>query len=273
MLPRFVSRLFRRLFSQNASMPVDPNDPLTRLTLKIPDFEKKLSSIKSNAVFSDKSHFWYPYGTLANFSEIESTLTGANRDIISLIADLPVADIGAADGDIAFFLEHCGVKNVHIIDHAPTNCNRLEGARLLKHRLSSSVEVHDMNIDSEFTLPLEEWGLVFLLGTLYHLRSPYYVLERLSRHTRYCMLSTRITRYLPDKKTDLSKAPVAYLLGERECNNDNTNYWVFTGAGLKRIFERTGWKVLDFSTCGSARSTPGSMENTQRAFCLVKSMV
>jgi tRNA (mo5U34)-methyltransferase len=240
---------------------------------KLPAFKEKLAAIKAGVKFNSSDLFWHPYDILSNFSEINILLTGINRSLFPLFGNMPVADIGAADGDLSFFLEYCGVKNIHILEYASTNCNRLEGARALKKALSSSVELHEINIDSRDALPFQSWGVVFLLGTLYHLKNPFFILERLARCSRYCFLSTRITRFAPDKKTDLSKIPVAYLLDENELNNDVTNFWVFSDAGLRRIVHRTGWDILDYSLFGSYRSTPASMDNTQRAFCLLKSRV
>ena len=72
----------------------------------------------------------------------------------------------------------------------------------------------------------------------------------------------------------LQPLPVAYLLDPTECNNDNTNYWIFSEAGLRRILSRTGWDILDFITLGNDRdSDPASPKGDERAFCLVRSRV
>src|SRR5271157_3676866 len=115
------------------------NDPYSIFLDKVRRFEKILSAEKAKIILKGPGRFWYPYGTLSGFFEFDKVLKGANRDILNLISDMPVADIGAADGDVAFFLEWCGVKNIHSIDYGPTNCNRLEGARMLKKVLGSSV--------------------------------------------------------------------------------------------------------------------------------------
>jgi tRNA (mo5U34)-methyltransferase len=248
-----------------------PNDPFAQFASALLVFEKILSGAKSKLPFSDPKKYWYPYKTLASILEFELILTGEHRDIIQLIGDKPFADIGAADGDLGFFIESHGVKNVHIIDHAPYNCNSLEGARRLKQFLNSSVSIHDMDLDAAYSFPEARFGLVALLGTLYHLKNPFLMLETLGRHADYCLISTRIAAYLPGGKKNISGFPLAYLLDDLECNNDPTNFWVFTETGLKRLLSRAGWEILDFGTCGSRKSTPASMENTQRVFCLVKS--
>jgi hypothetical protein len=113
---------------------------------------------------------------------------------------------------------------------------------------------------------------VLLFGVLYHLKNPFYVLEALSKRARYCLLSTRIARFTPDHKTDLREIPVAYLLGDRETNDDPTNYWIFSRAGLIQLFQRTGWRVCDFATARAAEtSDPVHAESDERAFCLLES--
>lgn len=63
------------------------------------EFHKKLDNIKNNI---DKQFPWYPYGTLNNFIHLKSLL--AEHPLSSLITGNHVADIGAADGDLAFLL-------------------------------------------------------------------------------------------------------------------------------------------------------------------------
>src|SRR5690349_1926084 len=74
---------------------------------------------------------WYPYNTLFNFHTLQDLLKGPNRQVLDLIGDYPVVDIGAADGDTAFFLETLGLES-HAVDYGPTNANNLRGMRLLR---------------------------------------------------------------------------------------------------------------------------------------------
>jgi tRNA (mo5U34)-methyltransferase len=72
----------------------------------------------------------------------------------------------------------------------------------------------------------------------------------------------------------LASAPVAYLVTATECNNDPSNYWIFSAEGLRRILDRTGWDILDWMTVGQhVDSDPASAEGDERAFCLVRSRV
>jgi tRNA (mo5U34)-methyltransferase len=215
--------------------------------------------------------FWYPYSTLRNVAVLEELCSQANVNLLELCRGThgKVADIGAADGDLAFFLEKLGLS-VEAIDNEYTNFNRLEGARTLKKALNSSIAILSIDLDSQFTLPAQKYDAIFLLGTLYHLKNPFFVLESLARIAKYCFLSTRIARQTADG-SPLASHPVAYLLEPRECNNDDTNFWIFSDQGLKRLIERTGWNLLSYLTIGdTARSTPADPERDERAYCLLK---
>ena len=216
--------------------------------------------------------FWYPYATLRNLSVLEQLLATGGLDLMELCRGEygRIADIGAADGDIAFFLEKLGLS-VDVVDNEGTNFNKLEGARILKKALNSSVTIRSIDLDSRSQLFTERYDVVFLLGVLYHLKNPFSILERLSHVTRYCFLSTRIARQTTDG-SPLSKYPLAYLLGPEECNNDSTNFWIFSEEGLKRLIHRTGWNILAFTTIGDTNSsTPADPNHDERAVCVLKS--
>src|SRR5207237_2732461 len=97
--------------------------------------------------------FWYPFVTMANFDHLDLLLKGENRYLLELAGDQPVADIGAADGDLAFFLEQQHGLSVHVIDHAPTNYNGMRGVRRMRDALGSSVQIHDIDLDELHELP------------------------------------------------------------------------------------------------------------------------
>lgn len=85
-------------------------------------------------------------------------------------------------------------------------------------------------------------------------------------------LSTRVTRFAPDRKTSLHTLPVAYLLDDAEANDDSTNHWIFSEAGLRRLVKRTGWEVRDYLSTGNTfLSDPASGAGDERAFCLLES--
>jgi len=218
--------------------------------------------------------FWYPYLTLRNVGALERLLASAGLDLMQLCRGPhgKIADIGGADGDLAFFLEKMGLT-VDLIDNEPTNFNQLEGARILKEALHSNVPIQTVDLDSQFTLSGEKYDAIFLLGVLYHLKNPFFVLEKLAAIARYCFLSTRIARET-DSGQSISRGPIAYLLGPQECNNDSTNFWIFSEEGLKRLINRTGWNLLSYLSIGAtANSTPADPERDERAFCLLRSEI
>src|SRR6266536_763295 len=117
----------------------------------------------------------YPYDTMSNIINLDTLLTGENRDIFARIAGSHVADIGCADGDFGYFLERELGCTVDLVDNAPTNFNQLRGARAIKELLSSNARILEIDLDAQFSLPAEPYTAVFFLGLLYHLRNPYFV--------------------------------------------------------------------------------------------------
>ncbi len=93
--------------------------------------------------------FWYPYHTLRNVGVLEQLVASAGLDLLKLCQGPygKIADIGGADGDLAFFFEKLGLS-VDLIDNEPTNFNQLEGARLLRDALHSNVIIRKVDLDS-----------------------------------------------------------------------------------------------------------------------------
>jgi hypothetical protein len=250
------------------------------INLQAGRFRQRLDQLKNQ--LAPKEFGWYPYGTLDNFSLLDRLLTGSNRCLLDLMGDGLSVDIGAADGDTAFFLESLG-RRMHVVDYAPTNFNGCRGVRLLKSALSSSVEIAEIDLDRRFELPAPRYELAFFLGILYHLKNPYAVLEGLAHSARHALLSTRVARFnLPegvssgngvnDRRIELAQVPVGYLVDDLECNNDPTNFWIFSEAGLRRLLRRTGWDIVDFLSVGNTTtSDPATPAGDERAFCLVRS--
>jgi tRNA (mo5U34)-methyltransferase len=240
---------------------------ISTLLQKAIEFEPELEARKQR--LAPKSE-WYGYGSLGNFHVLNEILTGAHRDLSQYLDLGPIADIGAADGDVSFLLESLGYE-VDIIDYGPTNWNGLRGARLLAAETEGRVSVHEVDLDTQWALP-RTYGLAIFLGILYHLQNPYFALRELASSAQYALLSTRIAQVTAENSVRLKDAPVAYLLAPDECNNDSTNYWIFSELGLRRILDRTGWEILDFSTIGcTIDSEPADMARDERAFCLLRS--
>jgi len=214
---------------------------------------------------------WYPYDSLANLLNLERAFGDRYLSVLDSAKGKTVADIGCGDGDLAFFLESLGC-HVDAIDFEASNHNGMQAIRILKQRMASHIEITDVDLDSQFKFPRSHYDLAVFLGLLYHLKNPFYVLERLAMQARYCVLSTRVARYFPDDKPMPQDQPIAYLLGEDELNRDDSNFWIFSHAGLKRLIERTKWKILDYASVGDTQlSTPVDSKRDERVFCLLES--
>ena len=245
-----------------------PGD-IGHLLAAAPTFAVELRAAKQHLAPAD---LWYPYQSLDNLAHLNRLLTPGHRDLQALADRRPIADIGGADGDLAFLLARQGFT-VDVIDWGPTNFNGLRGVRLLADHFATTVSVHEIDLDAQFQLPREDYGLVLLLGILYHLQNPLYILRQLARRSRHMLLSTRIARVTADRSVRLDRAPVAYLVDPAETNNDSTNWWIFSPPGLRRLLDRAGWDVLDQITVGRTRgdSNPAQPDRDERAFCLVRS--
>lgn len=231
------------------------------------DFRNYIDAIKTAI---DPAFPWYPYHSLQNFTQLQGIFNV--RPLNSLVKDRSrLLDLGAADGDVAYFLETLGYE-VEIIDFGPTNFNGLRGARILNRALKSTVTINEIDIDAQFPLLKQRYELIFFLGILYHLKNPFFLLEALSKVSKYLLLSTRIAQFAPDG-TAISHLPVGYLLDTQECNNDSTNYWIFSASGLHRLFRRSGWNVLEYSSVGDVKtSNPRDADHDERVFVLLESI-
>jgi 2-polyprenyl-3-methyl-5-hydroxy-6-metoxy-1,4-benzoquinol methylase len=253
------------------------DDPMREVKQAAVAFRDRVADIRSRVMLPNGLQ-WYPHvAPVQNFFLFDQLLKGPDR---RLFADLPgktVADIGGADGDMAFLLETLGAS-VDLIDHPTTSNNALQGAKTLKRELGSSVQIHEIDVDSQFVLP-RRYDLVLLLGILYHLKNPYYALEHLARNTGHLLLSTRIAEFtapIGDPRRVSMSGPLAYLLDAEEMSNkDSTCYWIFSEASLRRLFARTGWEVAGLQVHGDdvKLSDPFTREGDRRAFCYLRSKI
>ena len=226
-------------------------------------FDKLLQDQKNNVEIN-----WYPYGILNNFIHLREIF---NRFPLDVLAGEKILDIGAADGDLTFFLSSLGYQ-VQAIEYPATNLNSLKGIHYLNSVLPKKIKITEFDIDNESkNLQLgEKFELVFFLGILYHLKNPVQVLENLSKKSQYMLVSTRVAKFA--HSTLIEDISVAYLLGEMESNNDPTNWWIFSKNGLLQLFNRTGWEVLHSLHVGDVKnSNPSSMSKDERYFGLLKS--
>ncbi len=253
-----LRRAFRR-------RPAGPD--ITELRIRALEFRSRLNQIKAQLQVPFE---WYPYDTFSNFFPLERLLTGGDRCLLDLIGGDTVADFGCGDGGLSFFFESLGC-HVEALDYPPGNHNLMRGVRALKAALGSSIAIHELDLDHPPALA-RRYGLAFLFGVLYHLKNPYGALEWLSERARYCLLSTRVAQLTPDHRTRMQGAPLAYLLDERETNNDATNYWIFSETALRRLLDRTGWDTAGLIATGDTTdSDPVRLDRDERVFCLLRS--
>jgi hypothetical protein len=227
-------------------------------------FQHRIGSVKAG--IQPREFDWYPYDSLGNVLHVERLLNDTNVTLPELLDGAETADIGCGDGDFAFFLESLGCR-VHAIDYPPSNHNGMRGVRALKEALRSAVEIHAVDIDGRFVLPAERYGVAFLMGVIYHLKNPFYALETLSKQVKHCFLSTRVAATLPGTRTSIRDWPVACLVDSNELNNDDSNFWLLTEAGLRRLLARTKWEIRAWFAAG----VKGSDAADCRAFCLARS--
>jgi tRNA (mo5U34)-methyltransferase len=124
---------------------------------------------------------WYPYESLAALPVVAELIAPVYEQLGEAIRSKPVADLGCGDGDWAVLFSNMGA-DVDAIDHRESNFNQMRGLEALRRISDVPVQVHDVNLDGRITLPRRDYGLMLFLGTLYHLKNPYYVLETLSSH-------------------------------------------------------------------------------------------
>ncbi len=160
---------------------------------------------------------------------------------------------------------------VYAIDHPPTNFNGMRGVRALKEALGSSVRIAEADLDRRFRLPARRCGLALFFGILYHLKNPFGALETLAAGARYCLLTTAIARFTPDRRIDMRDAPLAWLAGRDGLKGDETNYWIFSETGLRTLVDRAGWDVCDWMVTGDSGATLWGAEPDLRVFCLLRS--
>jgi tRNA (mo5U34)-methyltransferase len=174
---------------------------------------------------------WYPYNSLSSVHHFAKLLGDAHAYVLEAGKRKGILDVGCGDGDLAFFWESQGYT-VTGIDYPASNQNCMRGLRALRRELGSRIAIREIDVDNEFPLDAQ-YGLTLCLGLLYHLKNPFFVLERIARVSQYCVLSTRIARNLPGGGS-FDKHPLAYLLGEDELNHDDTNYWIFSRPAIPK---------------------------------------
>ncbi len=214
---------------------------------------------------------WYPYSTIGSISLLAPLLEDHAAAFLTGIKG-KMLDVGCGDGDLSYFFASLGC-NVVAIDLPECNFNWMTGVRALCTRLNLPIEIRVMDVDSRFALDDGPYGIALLLGILYHLKNPFYVLETLATRARYCVLSTRVAARSA-AGTLIRDEPLAYLLDHREANDDPTNYWVFSHQGLLRLAKRAGWRILGYRSVGCLTdSSPAASDADERMFLFLRSQL
>ena len=157
-------------------------------------FRSYLGELKMRSSVAD--YGWYPYDSLSALDTIAETLSPVFSEISVALAAGPLLDLGCGDGDLGLFLASLGAA-VDAIDHKETNYNQLRGVKVLQKATGYSFHVFDVDLNRAFNLPSRNYKCAFFLGTLYHLKNPFLVLEELAKISDWCLLSTRIAQVTP----------------------------------------------------------------------------
>ena len=213
---------------------------------------------------------WYPYDSMASIDHMAPFFRRHFEDFQRAFSAGPVIDFGCGDGDIPLFFASLGC-DVAAADNPPNNHNWMAGVRALRERLNLPVQIFELNADTATELPGSPYGLAISLGVLYHLKNPYLALETLANHSRYCVLSTRVAD-VTKSGVAIKDEPLAYLLDHRETNNDPTNQWIFSPAGLDRLAKRSGWRIIDRLRLGCSQgANPADLDKDARIFLFMRS--
>ncbi len=236
------------------------------------EFSQRLAEAKKVPL---PSHFtWYPYDSMASIDHVGPFLQRHFDDFQRALRAGPVIDFGCGDGDMPLFFASLGCQ-VAAADHPRNNHNWMAGLRALRERLNLPLDIFELDADTATRLPETsagaDYGLAISFGVLYHLKNPYLALETLAKQSRYCLLSTRVAD-VTKSGLAIKDQPLAYLLDHRETNNDPTNQWIFSPAGLERIAKRSGWRIIDKLTVGCKdASNPTDLDKDARAFLFMRS--
>lgn len=211
--------------------------------MQLPDAVNKLLQARTTA---GEHVSLYRYNSFANVEFLDQILKQRGTGFAEFIANKRIVDIGCGDGDVSFICEMIGAAAVFAIDLPDTNANFMNGVRALRQELHSEIHVYSGNVEDMDLSFLGRSDVIFFLGILYHLPNPIRVLRKLSVVAPHMFLSTRIFDVLPeegDSGRSLQHRRLGYLLDPAEANNDNTNWWVMSEAGLNTMLSRSGWCI------------------------------
>lgn len=152
-----------------------------------------------------------------------------------------VLDIGAWDGFYSFEAEKMGAAKVVAIDNFyrdELTWTGNQGFEVAKEVLASNVEFKKASV---YDLSPETFGLfdvVFCLGVLYHLKYPFWGLEKIFSVTKNMLILE--SHYDPYHS---GKVPLARFYGTT--NLDSTSWWGFNEACLLAVLRSVGFKKME----------------------------
>lgn len=171
-------------------------------------------------------------------------------------------DIGAWDGFFSFEPERRGAAHVFAADHFSWHGvgwgtgQGKAGFELARTALGSHVEDVDVDVmDLSPTTVGGPFDVVLFLGVLYHLRHPFFALERVASVTRGLLILETVVDML-----GMSRPAVAFY-SDRELNNDPTNWWGPNPAAVAGMLRAVG-----FASVSQVTPTPrGTASRRARA--------
>lgn len=149
-----------------------------------------------------------------------------------------VLDIGAWDGFYSFEAEKRGATKIVAIDNFYRDelaWTGNQGFEVAKDILASNVEFRKASV---YDLSPETFGMfdiVFCLGVLYHLKYPFWGLEKIFSVTKEMLILE--SHYDPYRA---GKVPLARFYGTTDL--DSTSWWGFNEACLLAVLRSVGFK-------------------------------
>ena len=185
-------------------------------------------------------HRWWHRIDLGGGVETQAARGGGASEMIPLL-DLPelkgktVLDIGAWDGALSFHAERLGAT-VTAFDMA-----RPPTFDLASRVLGSRVRYVEGDITRVDPASLGTFDVVLCLGVIYHVPSPFEVLEKAAQMTRQCLIVET------DTSRNVSTTPIATFVLQpeqyrRDANRYQPNFWLPNAACCEAMLRAVGFE-------------------------------
>jgi tRNA (mo5U34)-methyltransferase len=170
---------------------------------------------------------------------------------------LTVLDIGAWDGFFSFECERRGAARVVAADYYSWHGDgwgSKAGFTLAREALGSRVEDVDIDVMDLSPERVGVFDVVLFLGVLYHLRDPFFALQRIASLARRQLIVETVVDMVGIARPAMAFYP------NRELNDDPTNWWGPNIPAMRGMLESVGFERVDTVT-----STRGPMYRAARA--------